>query len=170
MRRARPVVLVRSLRPSVTVDDELEWFFNHAECDMGLTSNFMAALGSTWDGQTSDELVVPAHRYRKMRSWLKAIPDSDAGVLQAAYELRSWPRPLADDLGRLTGIVVKLACASSWRENRDWQRINESCHARRLLSSCPTWGLNASLVRLRREAEVRFARAHRAYLAVRGCS
>jgi len=101
----------------------------------------------------------------------KAMADSDAGVLQAAYELRSWPVALFDELGRLTGIAVKMACALDLAHaERRTQGLIEMARAEWLLSSGTPIRQNASLARLRREAEIRFVRAQHAYRVVRGRS
>jgi hypothetical protein len=144
--------------------------FNRAECDMGVPSNFHAAA---WrDGamrqRTPEHAFHAARRYRRVRTWLEAIPDSDAGVLQAAYVLRPWPAPLHDELGRLTGVVVRLACAlDRWPEDRPAQELVEMARARWLLSSGVSLGSDATFLRLRQEADVRFVRAQRAYAAAR---
>jgi hypothetical protein len=167
----RPLPFVYQLRPLPSVDEELDWFFNRAECDMGVPSNFDRALGprSTSIPRTPEDAAEAAHRYRRIRTWLKAMADTDAGVLQAAYELRDWPVSLFDELGRLTGIVVRMACAlDGMYGDRDAQRLIEMARARWLVSSGTPLAENVSLARLRREAEIRFVRALRAYGSVRG--
>jgi hypothetical protein len=162
---------VYRLRPLPSIDEELDWFFNRAECDMGVSSNYEQALGarSASAHRTPEDAADAAHRCRRIRNWLKAIVDSDAGILQASYELRPWPVALFDQLGRLTGIVVKLACALDLlHSDRDRQRLIEMARAEWLVSSGAPMRLNASLCRIRREAEVRFVRAHRSYSIVRG--
>jgi hypothetical protein len=165
---------VHVLRTRLVVDRELEWFFNRAECDMGIRSNFVSVLGnrhSGGDGPTPEEAATAAHSYRRIRTWLLAIPDSHAGVLQAAYEIRPWPSALYDELGRLTGVVVRLACAQSpWPADRRSQELVEMARAGWLESECGPYrryGIGP-LARLRREGEKRFAQAHYAYCVVRG--
>jgi hypothetical protein len=170
----RRTFAVHALRASVVVDVELEWFFNRAECDMGIRSNFERAMRISdpqRDAPNPESLVDAAHAYRQIRGWLRAIPDSDAGVLQAAYEIRPWPPELYDELGRLTGIVVRLACAHGpWPAERLSQERVEMAMARLLASDVakPVGLAPAPLARLRREAEPRLSRAHRAYSGVRG--
>jgi hypothetical protein len=170
-----PVLGVHTLRMTRPgVDRELEWFFNRAECDMGIRSNFLAVLEgrhSGGDGPTPEEAVTAAHSYRRIQTWLLAIPDSDAGVLQAAYEIRPWPSALYDELGRLTGVVVRLACAlDPWPDDRKTQELVEMAKASWLEWECGRYRKYGfgPLARLRREGEKRFARAHHAYCAVRG--
>jgi hypothetical protein len=165
---------VHVLRTRHVVDRELEWFFNRAECDMGIRSNFVAVLGSRYscgDDPTPEQAATVAHSYRRIRTWLLAIPDSDAGVLQAAYEIRPWPSALYDELGRLTGVVVRLACGQSpWPADRRSQELVEMARAGWLESECGPYrryGIGP-LARLRREAEKRFAAARHAYSVVRG--
>ena len=165
---------VHMLRTKPAFDVELEWFFNRAECDMGIRSTFEATLGARCPRPglpSPEETVEAAHAYRILRGWLRAIDDRDAGVLQAAYEARPWPVPLDDDLGRLTGIVVRLACAvGTWPEDRRAQQAMEMARAEVLASECfPCRGTGFDpLMRLRREAAKRFARAIHAYAVVRG--
>jgi hypothetical protein len=164
------VAFVHQLRPLPYIDEQLDWFFNQAECDMGLSSNFERALGidSTSSRRTPEDAAEAAHRYRRIRTWLKAIADSDAGVLQAAYEVRNWPVALFDELGRLTGIVVRLACAlDSVHADRRLQQTIEMTRAQWLASSGDL-RRNPTLARLRRDAEARFVRAHQAYARVCG--
>jgi hypothetical protein len=172
-RAAAPIPTVGMFRPTPTVDAELVWFFNRFEPDMGISSNFHAALlaGLHAPRVTPEEAAEASHAHRRIRRWLGAIPDSDAGVLQAAYVQRDWPAPLCDELGRITGVVVRLACAlGPWPDDPRTQCVIELGRAHWLVSQL-TSGVGrsaATLVRLRREAEVRFARAHHAYAVVRG--
>jgi hypothetical protein len=172
--RTKPSPGVHALRTKPAFDMELEWFFNRAECDMGLRSTFEATLGARCPrpgAPTPEETVEAARAYRTIRRWLLAIDDRDAGVLQAAYEVRPWPLHLYDELGRLTGVVVRLACAlGTWPEDRRAQQAMEMARAEVLAAECfQCRGTSFSpIVRLRREAEKRFARASHAYAVVRG--
>ena len=158
---------IHHLRPTQAAQDDLEWFFNKADSEMGAQSNFHAALGTHRSPPVATEDAVEAcRRVRRIRSWLKAIADPDAGVLQAAYELRAWPVALYDKLGRLTGIVVRLACAlDRWPADRSAQRALEMVRAGWLVAQSLTPS-NATLARLRQEATVRLSRAHTAYARV----
>ena len=159
------------LRPSREIDAELDWFFNRAECDMGLQSNYLAMLGRHGPGSSipsPEQAVDAAHRFRLVLRWLKALDTGDAGVLQCAYELRAWPIPLWDRLGRLTGIVVRIACAMDpLPGNRDVLQVVEMARADWLAKGCARGEVDAELRALRREAEGRFVQAHRAYGARR---
>jgi hypothetical protein len=167
-------LFLHKLRPRFTLDEELLWFFNRADCELGARSNFRTGSRESSATVPSPEAAAEAsHGYRRILGWLKAIPDADAGVLQAAYELRPWPVALHDEFGRLTGIVVRLACAlDAWPDNRDAQQVVEMARADWLASYCGpghSRGL-LTLDQLRREAQVRFALAHHAYSVVRGKS
>jgi hypothetical protein len=170
---AAPLPAVGMLRPTPIVDAELDWFFNRVDPDMGVYSNFHAALlaGLHAPRVTPEDAAEASHAHRRIRGWLCAIPDSDAGVLQAAYLQRDWPASLWDELGRITGVVVRLACAlDPWPDDPKAQALIELGRAHWLASHLAN-GVGrsaATLVRLRREAEVRFARAHHAYTVVRG--
>jgi hypothetical protein len=169
---ARSLRSIGKLRGSTAIDDELDWFFNRAECDMGNQSNYLAMLGPYGPGSaipSPEDAAEASHRARRIRRWLTSITSPDAGVLQCAYELRNWPVVLWDRLGRLTGIVVRLACAlDGLPEDRDLQRVIETARAEWLAAQAPHTAVDATWNRLRREAEARFARAHHAYCAVRG--
>jgi hypothetical protein len=169
--KARPVISIRELRPSVSLDEELDWFFNRAECDMGNQSNYLAMLGHYGPGSampSPEDAAEAAHRARRIRGWLRAMESSDAGVLQCAYELRDWPVALWDALGRLTGVVVRLACAlDGISEDRRALQLLEMARADWLAGQCPHAAVDSTVIRLRREAQARFARAHHAYSRVR---
>ena len=162
----RPVMYLGELRASPQVDRELDFFFNRAEAAMVPPSNYWALLrgrtgeASTWNLEDAAEA---AHAHRRIRGWLLAIPDSDAGVLQAAYTVRYWPKELYDALGQLTGIVVRLACATDGLglEREELARM-EMVRAEWLAKA------GERLRPLRWEARGRFARAVRAYTTARG--
>jgi hypothetical protein len=161
----KPTSSIGQLWPDADVAAELEWFFNRAESDMGAQSNFHAVFG-THRPIAVEDAAEACRRYRRIRSQLKAIPDAEAGVLQAAYELRAWPVALSDKLGRLTGIVVRLACAlDPWPDDRSAQQTLETARADWLVSQSlsPT---NATLARLRQDATYRLTRAHAAYARI----
>jgi hypothetical protein len=171
---AKRALGVHALRTKPAYDVELEWFFNRAEGSMGLQSTFGETLGVRCPGASApspEENVAAAHAYRIIRGWLRAIDDSDAGVLQAAYEVRPWPMDLYDEFGRLTGIVVRLACdPSTWPADRRTQQAVEVARAEALAIECVEWRGQSlgPIAPLRRKAETRFAEAHHAYAAVRG--
>jgi len=165
---------VHMLRATPVVDTELGWFFNRVECDMGIRSNFHDALSgelASSERVTPEDAAEAWHAQRTIRGWLLAIPDADAGVLQSAYEQRDWPGSLVDELGRITGVVVRLACAlDPWPADRAAQRLVEMSRAYWLESHCSKGRGRGfeTLLQLRREGEIRFAKAHHAYAVVRG--
>jgi hypothetical protein len=165
---------VGGLRQRPAADVELEFFFNEAEVAMGIRSNYLRMLGPllvAQDHPSPEDAAEAAHAYRRIRGWLRAIPDADAGVLQAAYEVQPWPERLHGELGRLTGVVARLACAlDPWPYDRRSQQLVERARAEWLSAQCGaglTWSF-VPLVKLRRAAELRFAKAHHAYQVARG--
>jgi hypothetical protein len=170
-----PAPIVGQVAPRVGVDQELQWFFNAEEGDFTSSSNFGRLLSSvTDDGEwrTPEDHMRAAQRHRAIRSHLKSIPDSDAGVLQCAYAPRAWPVLLRKELGRLTGIVVRLSCdRKTWPSERGAQLRTDAENATRLYAMLRSGGAeNRRVFRdLRRQAELRFAHALGEYtLARRG--
>jgi hypothetical protein len=160
------------LRVSPEADRELEWVFNAAESAMGTSSNFRALLfgwGEDWDDRTAEDRAEASHAHRAIRRWLAAMPDSDVGVLRAAYEGRNWPHSVRERLGRLTGVAVRLACApETWPTERKEQEVMEMIRARELEAAIDVGHGKAALLRLGAAAQGRFSRATRAYADVRG--
>ena len=169
--RARTESSVARVRPDVRLDGELDWFFNRAECDMGNQSNYLAMLGPYGPGSalpSPEDAALASHRERRIRGWLRAMDSSDAGVLQCAYELRAWPVALYDALGRLTGVVVRLACAlDTFPEERRDLLLLEMARADWLAGMGSDPAADSTLTRLKREAQTRFVWAHHAYSAAR---
>lgn len=111
-----------------------------------------------------------AERHRVIRSHLKSIPDGDAGILQCAYAPRPWPVRLAKELGRLTGIVVRLSCdRGTWPEEHPRQLATDADSAERLHAMLREGGDEDRRVLrdLRRQAELRFAHALGKYTSAR---
>lgn len=162
------------VRPSETVDTELEFFFNGAEGQMGDESNFgrlFSSVSNSGEWRTPEDYVEVARTYYRIRGWLRAMPDSDAGVLQAAYEPRPWPRRVRQEFGLLTGIAVRLTCdPETWPEKRELQLAEDTENAEILDAICVDRGPKdlAFLQDLRRSAEARLATAIQRYLEVRG--
>ena len=169
----RTAPTLAQLGPSVAVDAELQWFFCAEDGDFASSSNFGRMLSSvTDDGEwrTPEDHTRAVQRHRVIRSHLKSIPDGDAGVLQCAYAPRPWPIRLAKELGRLTGIVVRLSCdRKTWPDKRGEQLAVDAQNADRLHAMLRAGGdENRHVLRdLRREAQVRFAHALGAYTLAR---
>jgi hypothetical protein len=89
-------------------DTELEFFFSMADSAMGVRSNFAAMIRKEKD--TMDTFAEAARALRLIRGLLRRLGSFDAGVLSAAYLARRWPLALREELGRVTGVVVRLAC------------------------------------------------------------
>jgi hypothetical protein len=161
-------------RPSETVDTELAWFFNAAEGELGDESNFgrlFSSVSNSGEWRTPEAHVEAARAYYRIRAWLRAMPDSDAGVLQAAYEPRPWPRRVRQELKLLTGIAVRLTTdPATWPERRELQLADDAENAKILDRVCADRGPKdiALLQDLRRLAEARLAGAIRRYVEVRG--
>lgn len=156
--------------PCGPADEELEWFFTMEESSLGLRSNFEDALRiQRHRRDRSDSFHVAARVRRIILERLRRMGDPDAGVLEAAYAPRPWPGPLLDELGRLTGVVVRLATRKvGVLRARDRPRVEEEV-ARALVDSFKKEG-GAELACLREWAETYFDHAYGAYRQQRGTS
>ena len=173
IRRTRPVFVVihggrrrTHDRPRVPsnvhsiADEELRWFFKMAEGEAGSTlDRRTVALGF---GRGS------ARAYRKIRGWLLAMTDRDAGVLKAAYMVGPWPPGVRDELGRLSGVVVRLASAEvGWPDDSTEQQLLEAQVANQLEAARLRDG-PAAFIRFRRRAKELLKTALRSYERERG--
>jgi len=167
---------VHRLRRRPDFDVELEWVFNRAEAGMGIRSAFEAQLGARAPhagAPAPDEVVEAAHAYRQIKRWLEKILPLHVSVLKAAYEAWPWPAALYDELGRLTGIAVRFACAYAGETcPEDEQSLRRVLLTRAAVLSveCERYRAVhlAPLAPLRREAEKCFAHAQHAYAQARG--
>ena len=131
-----PAPALGRLAPSMAVDEELLWFFLAEDGDFASVSNFgrmLSPVAEDGEWRTSEDHMRAAQRHRVIRSHLKSIPDRDAGVLQCAYAPRPWPVRLVKELGRLTGVVVRLSCdRKTWPARRARQLAVDAQNAERL--------------------------------------
>jgi hypothetical protein len=148
---------VYRLRATPAVDAELNGFFSVAESEMG-----------HW--RTPEDHADAALAHRRILGWLRAMPNNEAGVLQATYESRDWPRAVRAEFGRLTGVAVRLTCSlEEWPEDRRSQEAMDMAKARDLEARCAARRTEARVLEsLRRRAERRLAEALGVYLEVRG--
>ncbi len=162
---APPAAEMNAFRPSAEVDEELAWFFCAEDGDFASQSNFGRMLSpvsedGTW--RTPEDHFAAVQRHRALRACLRSMPDRDAGVLQCAYAPSPWPARLQRELGRLTGIVVRLACdRATWPEQRGQQLALDAENADQLDGMLRHGGEQdrAAVRALRREALGCFAKA-----------
>ena len=156
--------------PYGPANTELEWFFTQSDSDMGDHSNFAASIARVdLDTQvdTIDKRVEAAHAQRTILKWLRELDDFDAGVLQAAYVARPWPLTLREELGRLTGVVVRLAVVDiGLPEDDDDRRAAEERTANQLDEALASGEQIVSKLLL--EATSILRRAYTAYVRERG--
>ena len=176
MPTVKPIIEVAELATQIYVprgkaDTELEWFFTMAESDMGARSAFVASLARVLPDEPGDntieERVDAAYAQRTLLRWLQEVGDHDAGVLKAAYMARPWPLMLREELGRLTGVVVRIRSAEiglpdddralDALEQRTANRLNEA-----LANGAPL------IERLQQQASPLLKRAFEAYVRERG--
>ncbi len=155
------------LRPHGAADEELEWFFSVEGVELEQRSNFMDSLVPVQhraDAEPSDEAGV----YRVIFGHLGEVGDPDAGVLEAAYAPREWPKSLQSELRRLTGIVVRLAVAEiGMPETVAETEVLEHRLAARLADALKRLGPKG-VERFRGKAQAHFDRAYSAYQHERG--
>jgi hypothetical protein len=112
--------------------------------------------------------AAAAHTRRILLGRVRALPANYAGALQAAYEVRPWPAPLQDALGRATGIAVRMAAtAEGLPETREALDRFERAAARRLTEALASEGM-AALGDLPLLARALLRAAHLAYEEARG--
>ena len=149
--------------PCGPADEELEWFFTMAESSMGVRSNFEASLRiQRHRRDRSESHIEAASAHRIILERLRSMGHPHPGVLQAAYTARRWPVPLLVALGRLTGIVVRLAAAELGLFDDSSARAEDyAAHA--LLASLHYKEGEGEVLRLRDAAQTLFDDAYEAY-------
>jgi hypothetical protein len=157
-----------------TADRELAWFFAWSEEELlAHPSSFMLLLSEATgcEAPDPDDLADALHSWRKIRDWLLSIPDSDAGILQVAYQPSEWPAGVARVFGeRLAPIAIRLMChlerwpGPGWARDAILASKTSLLEARILVLGDDDDGLR----RLRCEATARLALATQAYVEVRG--
>jgi hypothetical protein len=153
--------------------EELEWYFQLAETEMTAPSNFGRMLASVSPGgysRTPEDQAEAAMAHRRILGWLRAMPNNQAGVLQAAFELRELPAVVRIRFGLVTGIAVRLTCSlDAWPKNRRAQEAMDRARARDLAVMCTRPEKHqAFLEKLDARAHERFDTALAAYLRARG--
>jgi hypothetical protein len=151
---------------AVSADRELEWFFTMAESDMGLRSNYLHLLGEPENSM--EDRAEASHAQRTMRRRLMEVGDHDAGVLQVAYRARPWPMPLRKELGRLTGVVVRLASADIGLPDDDGELDSLERRTADWLNEAVERKGKAGIERFRPKAAALLMSAFRAYVRERG--
>jgi hypothetical protein len=164
----------KARREASIAERELVWFFATTDEEVStLPSNFALTLPSAreHEGPSAEDLADALHDRRRIRDWLRSIPDSDAGVLQVAFESGTWPEAIERVFGgRLAGIAVRLMCdaarwpAAKWAQD-EILSSKRSLLVARILAQGDT---GAEVQRLRRAAVARLTKALCAYHAARG--
>ena len=148
-----------------TVDEELRWFFSVH--DGKRWSPFFEELEARRHPELPETDARAARVYWQIRARLVALGNHDAGVLKAAFTPGPWPPRLREELGGLTGVVVRLASVTDdWSSERLEQDVLEVCVARRLDLALVTVG-REEVVGYRTLARVLLRRALEAYTSAR---
>jgi hypothetical protein len=168
-KQAAPVA-IGDLPRVAEIERELGWFFTMADAEMAPASNFettLARIDPECTVRTDEDRVVATRKHSKILARLRSMTSADAGILQAAYEPAAWPTRLSDELGALTGIVVRLACAEiGLPEDRGALKDMERTVAKELDRTCKARGFKA-ITRLRVQAQQYLNVAHQAYAEAR---
>jgi len=178
MPTAKPIIEVAETASPIFVphgnaDKELEWLFTMAECDIAPRSAFVASLAHVLPNESGDstmeDRVEASHAQRTLLRWIQEVGNHDAGVLKAAYVARPWPLMLREELGRLTGVVVRLAAAEIGlpEDDRELDTLEQRTAIR--LNEALACG-SSTLVRLSHSASPLLRKAFVAYVRERGGS
>ena len=173
-------VPVSRLHPSPLLEGELTWFFTEAETAISPPSNIDPCCTETSSGHVGadsvpsddaiEDRVEALHATGTIERRLRAMPESHARTLFAAFEPRAWPESLEAALGRLTGIAVRLvmseAAGRPARSCAELRRRQDDAAA--LLDCTLACGGAPALSVLRWKAHVAYADALHAYRRVRG--
>jgi len=94
----------------IRTDDELRWFFNDAEIEMGQPSVLAAAFSGRGSGslEVSEDHAEARHSAGKIKDRLQNIGVREWRVLEALYTDRIWPGTLVRRLGPVVGVVEGL--------------------------------------------------------------
>jgi hypothetical protein len=172
-----PVVRLVTSPSEEDLGKELTWYFAEAETAYGLQSNYDAYVERALSGRVGmrvksadtsvDERMGAAVAAGTIRRYLRAMPNREAGILACAFGARDWPLELEEELGPLTGIVVRLAVAGRRKRlpegNLERHEAEMATSLRKaLLKEGPL-----TLDRLRGQAAGLLACALRAYAVVR---
>jgi hypothetical protein len=157
--------------PRGSADKELEWFFTMAECDTAPRSAFVASLERVLPNESGDstmeDRVEATQAQRTLLRWIQEVGDHDAGVLKVAYMARPWPLMLREELGRLTGVVVRLRAAEIGLpdDDRELDTLEQRTAIR--LNEALACG-DSNVDRLKRKASPLLQKAFLAYVRERG--
>jgi hypothetical protein len=96
--------------PSREAREELRWFFNEAESEVGVPSSFAGLLGGASPAslEATERRAEALHAARKIGERLQAVSVTDVRMLEALYTERPWPRALVRALGVLASPVAAL--------------------------------------------------------------
>jgi hypothetical protein len=171
-------VPVCQLHPSPLHVAELEWFFTEAESAMSPRSNLDPSSTGTYSGRVGadtvpaddaiEDRIEAAHAAGTMARRLRAMPESHALVLFAAFLPRAWPESLEAALKRLTGIAVRLTMSHPASPHSPAEHRRREDDAAALLDCTVACGGPAALSVLRWRAHVAYVEALHAYARVRG--
>ena len=101
--------LERKMARTGPAEAELMWFFNEAESEIDLPSNFGAIAGiSPSSDQAVEQRTEAMHTAGKINLRLRTLPPGHVAVLAGRYKESVWPRAVVRELGHLAGVVEAL--------------------------------------------------------------
>ena len=89
---------------------------------VGVADEELRRFFAIFDGRRWSSVLEDREDYRVVIARLRRLDEHHAGVLRAAYTPRSWPEGLREELGRLTGVVVRLASAEMGWPSEQWDQ------------------------------------------------
>ncbi len=126
----------RDVTPSAAAEAELRWFFNEAEGELEMPSNYFCGLlaGASPTSMDAVERRMEAqHAAGKINDWLKRLPTNHALLLAGLYTEQAWSDAVAEALPHgLAGAVAAYAtvnvehlralarCETRARSVKDW--------------------------------------------------
>ncbi len=158
------------VKPSLQAQEELRWFFNEAEREIGEPSAFCALVA----GHTASSMDEVERRQEAMHAAgtinrrLQSLGVSHALMLSGLYTEKRWPKLLGRVLGRLAGAVEALPTVRA-------QYLRALIGAQTKSKCVEAWleeliqsGGPAAVQDWRREAQLACALASHAYERARG--
>jgi len=125
----------RDVTPSAAAEAELRWFFNEAEAEIDMQSNFCGLLAgiSPTSMEAVERRMEAQHAAGKINDWLKRLHTNHALLLAGLYTEQPWSEAVTEELPfGLAGAAAAYAtvnvehlravarCETRARSVKDW--------------------------------------------------